>query len=219
MTVVTDYAIVVVCGWFAARLIFSERHRQHLSRQAWAIGFLLIGIGLIVGGTGHGFALYLSDSAMIMIWKLAYYAAGLSMASIVAGSVIGSVSAGRGQRVLHSLNALVLVIFAAWVTISDDNFLWVIIDSVISLAAIALIQAWAFVTQKSRSAMWLIAGVLVYILSAVIQQSDLDLHQHFNHNDLYHVVLMIGLYLLYRGVELMQDQKRTSTIEISGQPI
>lgn len=29
--------------------------------------------------------------------------------------------------------------------------------------------------------------------------SDWGLHRHFNHNDIFHVVQMLSLYLLYRG--------------------
>lgn len=206
MTVVTDYAITVLCAWFAARLIFPKHHRQHFSRQAWAAGFLFTGLGTLLGGTAHGFAPYLSSNAMDMIWKFAFYLAGLSMASFVAGTVISSVSTRSRQRVFHALNVLGLLTFATWVTIGDDNFLLVIIITVASLAAVAFFQAWAFVTQKSKSAKWMIAGVLIYFLSAAVQQSGIDLHLHFNHNDLFHVVLIVALYLFFRGAALLQDQ-------------
>jgi len=205
-TIVTDYVVAVVSVWFATRLIFSEHSRRHACRQWWATGFLFIGLGLILGGTAHGFAPYLSVSAMSMIWKLAYYVAGLAMASLVAGTVVGSVPARNLRRVLHGLNGLGLLIFATWVTISDDNFVWVIIVTVVSLGGVALIQIWAFALQKSKSAKWLISGVLLYFLSAVIQQSNIDLHPNLNHNDLYHIVLMAGLYFLFRGAKLLQDQ-------------
>jgi hypothetical protein len=32
-----------------------------------------------------------------------------------------------------------------------------------------------------------------------------SLHQHFNHNDLYHVVQMVGLYGVYRGGRSLLD--------------
>ena len=121
MTVVTDYAIAVICGWFAARLFFSEHNRQHFSRQAWAIGFLFTSLGFLLGGTGHGFALDLSSNAMSMIWKFAFYVAGLSMASFVAGTVIGSVSARGWRGVFHGLNALGLYLLYRGAELLQDN--------------------------------------------------------------------------------------------------
>ncbi len=206
MTIVTDYAIAVACGWFSGRLVLSEENRQHSSRQSWGIGFLFIGLGLLLGGTNHGFASYLSGDAVSLIWKFAYYTAGLSMALFVAGTIIGSAPARGWRRFFQGLNALGFLTYMTWVTISDDSFLWVIIVSVVSLGAVAAIQAWVFVTQKSMSAKWLIAGVFISFLGAAIQQIGIDLHIHFNRNDLYHVVQMLGLYLLFRGAELLQDQ-------------
>ncbi len=53
---------------------------------------------------------------------------------------------------------------------------------------------------------WTAAGVAVSFAAAAVQQSGLALHRHFNHNDLYHVIQMGGLYLLYRGGLLLRDR-------------
>ena len=34
----------------------------------------------------------------------------------------------------------------------------------------------------------------------------LALHRHFNHNDLYHVIQIVALYLFYRGGALLVDR-------------
>ena len=52
---------------------------------------------------------------------------------------------------------------------------------------------------------WLKRGLYVTLAGLAIQQSGWDLHTHFNHNDLYHVVQMAGLYWLYRGARLLND--------------
>jgi hypothetical protein len=205
MTMATDYAIAVVCAWFAARLCFSEDNRRYFCRKAWGTGYFFISFALLLGGTNHGFAPYLSSGTMSLVWTIAYYAAGLSMALLVAGTVASSVPARSWRNVFHGLNALGFLVYSTWVTISDDSYRWVIIISIVSFGAIALIQGWTYVTRESKSAKWLIAGVFVSFLSAAVQQSGIDLHVYFNHNDLYHVVQMIGLYLLYRGAELLED--------------
>lgn len=43
------------------------------------------------------------------------------------------------------------------------------------------------------------AAIAVAVAAAVIQQSRIGLHEHFDHNDVYHVVQMLVMYLLYRG--------------------
>jgi hypothetical protein len=53
----------------------------------------------------------------------------------------------------------------------------------------------------------MVAGVAVSIAAAAVQASGLDLHQHFNHNDLYHLVQLGALLLYYRGVRLLTDRR------------
>ena len=52
---------------------------------------------------------------------------------------------------------------------------------------------------------YLIGGILVSAVAAVIQRSGVRLHTHFNHNDLMHVVQMGAVWLLYQGGRRLQD--------------
>ena len=45
------------------------------------------------------------------------------------------------------------------------------------------------------------AGALA---AAAAQASGFDLHRHFNHNDLYHVVQIAAMVIFYRGARLMR---------------
>jgi hypothetical protein len=49
-------------------------------------------------------------------------------------------------------------------------------------------------------------GILASIAAAVVQQSGVRLHRHFNHNDLMHVVQMGGVWLLYQGGARLRDR-------------
>jgi hypothetical protein len=41
-------------------------------------------------------------------------------------------------------------------------------------------------------------GVAVSLAGVAVQQSGWGLHQHFNHNDIYHLIQIVGLYYFYR---------------------
>jgi hypothetical protein len=43
----------------------------------------------------------------------------------------------------------------------------------------------------------MLAGVSLSAVAAGIQQSGVAIHRHFNHNDLYHVVQAVAIWLLY----------------------
>ncbi len=75
-------------------------------------------------------------------------------------------------------------------------------------AASALMVGGTWVASPARdeeSTRWLIVGLVASLVGLVIELCGLDLHQNFNHNDLYHVVQMVALYLFYRGARLLKD--------------
>ena len=60
--------------------------------------------------------------------------------------------------------------------------------------------------RESTSLRWLLSGVAVSIVGHGIQQSGIVLHRHLNHNDLYHIIQMVTLFLFYRGVRLFRAE-------------
>lgn len=53
--------------------------------------------------------------------------------------------------------------------------------------------------QVSSGRRWLALGYGITIVGVILLVTKVSFHQHFNHNDLYHVVQMAGLYWVYRG--------------------
>jgi trimethylamine:corrinoid methyltransferase-like protein len=90
-----------------------------------------------------------------------------------------------------------LVVYSAWM-LSHDAFLYVVIDTGIAFLVVAALHLW-----KWNGAM--LAGVAVSIVGALVQASGFTLHEHFNHNDLYHVIQIAALVLLYRGAKRLQS--------------
>ena len=195
-TTATDYMIAAVAGWCAWRHFTADERRS--ARLLWGAGFLFIGLAALLGGTSHGAAPYLDDVQFYYLWKATVYAVGLSMLFAVAGTIDGSSIRGGARQLLHAINTVGFVIYAWWM-LSHSNFVYVIYHYVPAMLGIAVLQTFAWIAHRASSAPWLISGVAVTLLGAVVQQSGFSLHRHFNHNDLYHVIQIAGLWLLYRG--------------------
>ncbi len=60
--------------------------------------------------------------------------------------------------------------------------------------------------RRHESVGWFLWGVGISLFGLGIQQSDIALLQHLNHNDLSHIILLGALYLFYRGSRLLQDR-------------
>jgi hypothetical protein len=62
--------------------------------------------------------------------------------------------------------------------------------------------------RRQAGVRWLKRGILVSAVGLVILVGKLSLHQHFNQNDMYHLVQMVGLYCFYRGACILHDLER-----------
>jgi hypothetical protein len=61
------------------------------------------------------------------------------------------------------------------------------------------------VKRSDESKKWLIRGVTVTAVGFLIQQAPIRRNLDFNHNDLYHLIQIVALYLFFKGARLLQD--------------
>ena len=188
MTLATDYLLGAVTASLCVRL---ARNRQsQKSRTFWALAFAAVALAAFLGGTWHGF---LQGK---LLWKATLLAAGGASFAMLAGSAFAVLS-GTPRAVLLALASVKFLVYAA-VMLTRDEFLFVVIDSGLALALVAALHLW-------RWNAWIVAGVAVSVLGALVQASGLAPHRHFNHNDLYHVIQVAAMLLLYRGARRLTD--------------
>jgi hypothetical protein len=173
-TMLTDYVLAGVTGWLAWRL-----YRQKSSTW-WTVAFAALALTALLGGTYHGFG--------VPVWKATVLLAGIISFAMVVGSAMATTT-GPLRKIIVALAAAKLLAYEAWMS-GHDDYLYVIIDTGIALAAVPVLH---------RSP-WIVAGVAVSLAAAGVQASGFDLHPHLNHNDLYHLVQIAAMILFYRGV-------------------
>jgi len=75
-------------------------------------------------------------------------------------------------------------------------------------ASAAFMIAGALVSSLGRgdleSVKWIRRGLIVSAAGFAVQKVGWDIHQHFNHNDLYHVIQIAGFWCLYEGVRRLE---------------
>ena len=121
----------------------------------------------------------------------------------VAGTLEGSAVDSTVRRLLHAVNIGGFAVYAWWM-LSHSDFVYVIYHYVPAMLGVAILQGWDWVRRRAASAPWMVSGVVVTLLGAIVQQSGFSIHRHFNHNDLYHVIQIAGLLLLYRGTRALR---------------
>lgn len=188
MTLLTDYALAGVTGWLCF-LLFKNAQLQK-SRKFWVLAFAALALGAFLGGTWHGFF------NNPLLWKATLLSVGVASFGMVAGSACAALPKVQRQMLIV-LAAMKLALFSAWMLFHDE-FIFVVIDTGVAFAVVALLHLW-----KLNG--WILAGVAVSVVAALAQASGFALHQHFNHNDLYHVIQIAAMTLLYRGARTLAD--------------
>ena len=197
LTLATDYALGLTALAAAVLLARKRKGRGSLPARLWAAGLASLAAAAFLGGTWHGFSPRLPEIAASAIWKATLAATGLASFFLVAGTARGSVRP-RPAIAVTALAAAKLAAFLLWAA-SHDEYDGVVADTGVAMGAILLLQLAAWVRRRAPSAPWIAAGILVSVAAAAIEAAGVSSGGPFTHDDLYHLVQIGGVLLLYRG--------------------
>jgi hypothetical protein len=98
--------------------------------------------------------------------------------------------------------------FAPALSRSALTTLWNLVVFLIGVTAAFVTAAIhsAHVTRVDGTVRWLAGGIVVTLVGLVVQQSNFPNHADFNHNDAYHVIQIVGLYLFFRCARTTRDR-------------
>jgi hypothetical protein len=214
MTMFTDY---LLAGWtlaLAGKLYLGFRRHGQRSVALWAAALLFTSLASLAGGSYHGFQLHLSGLQQQILWKTVVYSVGLTSFCFLAGTVLAFAS-GWWRKVLLLAAGGQFLVYAVWMATHND-FLYIIYDYAPAMATVLILALLSLRGFSREAARWLIVGVVGSFAAAGVQQSGFALHQHFNHNDIYHVLQMGAVYFLYRGASLLRDGDEEAGEGVSG---
>jgi hypothetical protein len=202
-TLITDYLLGTLSEVCGVLLLKQNMPLRQASIRFWAMSLFAAAAASYVGGTYHGFKHAMEPQMAAVLWKVTTISMGVASFFLLAAAFSAALG-GEDRRWLIAAAALKLVIYAAWM-LTHDEFRYVIYDYGSTLAIVLLLV----VTDRTRGVAghrrYIASGILVSIAAAAVQQSGFRLHQHFNHNDLMHVIQMGGVWLLYLGGARLRD--------------
>lgn len=211
-TAITDWILAIECFFFGHMLfwhhgkISNNQTFKHI--KAFGLFFLFIGMGSLFGGIAHGFN-YLSESYPLFkyVWVITVLCIG--KASFYLGCAIVLRFFDHLQKIILPMLALKFLIYVllafgiipnSFYNNGDVSFSLVIMDY-------APIQFWFFVMMlftflktKSIHHSTVVSGLLLSFMGSLLQAFKVSPHPMFNHNDLYHVIQMLALFLVYKGI-------------------
>ena len=144
--------------------------------RMWALAFVFTAAGAIIGGVYHGYG-----DSMEVLWKATVMSVGIASFFLLAGT----------HRKLAIVAVVMLVVYLTWMATPNDDFVYVVADYGITLILVGI-----FHPAKK----WVLGSIAVSILGALVQQAQVTVDPYwFDYNDLYHVIQMVALWMLYRA--------------------
>lgn len=204
MTVLTNLVLAALAFVVTIRLGYRASAEGLAAAGSLAGAMLATALAASAGAVAHGTDPLVDPGLRARMWRGALHLTGLigfgSIASVAFFAARGSVR--TAILVFAGLKLLVFTVAVA----RRPEFRVAALDYGGALAILLVGAAYAAARWNAPGATWLIAGVLVSLVAGVVQGRRLGMHRQFNHNDVYHVIQMIALYLFSRGGALLVDR-------------
>ena len=187
-TLLTDCLLAGLAGVLAWRLPVAGP-----AARWWRRVMVITAVSALIGGGYHGVAPNF-PAAVGNAWWIATLLGVCAASAAVEFSLLHELLPAGSQRAWPALIATKLTVFAG-AAITHPVFALAIADYGLALLA------WAIAALMARRAWrcWMLAGIALSVIAAVIQQMRWDVSAHFNHNDIYHVVQSLALIGFYRA--------------------
>ncbi|MBW4467940.1 MAG: hypothetical protein KME07_21145 [Pegethrix bostrychoides GSE-TBD4-15B] len=195
ITTLTDYALAGVACIFAGFLLRIGWLKRQVSVGCWGMAFGFVALAAALGGTCHGFSAQLGALGYDL-WRAMIYSLSWASLMLLSGSVIGS-----SVRPYRNWLLLAALIKTLWLWGSSPHFEAAALDYMISLGIALLLQAW----RPAAASPWLASGILTSGLALILLHGQPSVGG-LTGADLYHLVQLIGLGLLYQGAKRLRDR-------------
>jgi Family of unknown function (DUF6962) len=196
-TFATDLVLSALSIGCAVDLIRRARTTRARSVGWLAATLAAAGVAALAGALSHAFGPEMAPSATDGLWRATLHALSLMSFCLVVSSATAALR-GPALTAAYVAALVELLAFTGWIALHPE-FRWIVLDYGIAILAAGALQLVRLRKGDQPGAVWILAGLGVSIAAALVQRSGFAPHAHFNHNDLYHVVQMLGTWLLYRG--------------------
>lgn len=202
-TAITDLMIAALAVYIARELHAWHSVRLMNIHWHWGLAFYALAIGAFLGAVSHGIGPHFSDESRKLIWKAAVIPVGFTSVFFLMGAFHSSFSFDA----VRWLSWIPLAFLAAYLfTISkDDSFLNVVKFYAPAMALVFALMLYGHFGMNSPGTGMVALGIFIMFIGAGVQVSGFGIHQHFNHNDIFHIIQMIGMAVMHKGSQLVTD--------------
>lgn len=105
-------------------------------------------------------------------------------------------------------NKYILAIIFVWmlvlitITLLNNNFLLIKIHAGIALVYSLIVHAIGYKKHGDKGSAIVVTGISVSFLSIIVHSLHISIHEYFNYKDFAHVIMLIALMIIYRGIHM-----------------
>lgn len=199
-TAITDVILALVASSGIFRIYKSGFHFDRYKSLIWLCAFSFLAIAAVLGSIAHGFKM--PEEINKIIWHPLNLLLGVTVALFLVGVIYDL----KGNKLPRWLFILIIfsgvVFFTITVMFQKLFFVFILYESVAMI--IALVSYIILMTKKTLSgASFMALGIFISIIAAIVQSIPalrLSLIWEFDHNGLFHIIQIPGLFFLFSGI-------------------
>ncbi|TVR61256.1 MAG: hypothetical protein EA426_03700 [Spirochaetaceae bacterium] len=166
----------------------------------WALAFGFLTVAGLLGFVAHGFVL--SPETLRFLWQPLFLCLGLTISMFAVGVIIDLKESSVSPAVIVASAVIAVLFYATTHLFSGDFLVFIVYEAFVMLFAIV---AYLIILVKRREsyARWMLAGIVVTLIAAVIQATgtaSITIIWEFDHNGIFHLVQILGILLILTGL-------------------
>jgi len=203
---------ILTNGFIGAYCIYSflkiNKYKNKLATE-WAYFFLLIGVSSTVGSVAHGTHHQLGN---LFLNTAVFLMNATSLLSIYFCFKAANTTLFLNKKQPNKYITYFVMLWVATllvITFINNNFLLIKIHAGIVLTYSLIIHLLTH-AKKQQGSVWIAFGILVSFISIVIHSLKLSISDWFNHKDISHVIVLVSIVFMVKGVLLKSQNLKTS---------
>lgn len=197
VTAMTDVAMGLLASFISFQLFISGGFRH----SVWAWAFGLLAFSSLLGAGAHGFVM--SEKTYTRLWMPINLSLGLALGMFV----VGAVNDLAGETLARFITPIMIVLGFGFFLVTlwkPGTFMTFIAYEALAMLFAFAAYGYLFFAESFSGSGWMLSGVVVTILAAVVQATGnpgKGIVWYFDNNGVFHAIQMIGMVLLWMGLK------------------
>lgn len=197
VTAITD----VFMGLLATFAALSISQLDGFRSDLWAWTFGLLALSSFLGAVAHGFQM--TQNTNDRLWMPINLLLGLALGLFVVAALF-DLSGEQAARTALPVMLAVGVGFFLFTLWKPGTFMTFIAYEALAMLFALGSYGYIFFTGTLAGAGWLVTGILITIIAAVVQatgKAGKGIIWYFDNNGVFHIIQMMGLVMLWMGLK------------------